>query len=106
MHFNLVPPPLLFSKGSKNMPKCFIFFKHVLAANVPRHFIYMDFILNHFVKSVGFTIVLVGLFSAEGWGKTHFSAREKKNTGNKGNFLDLRGSEGSEIAQTSLLVPF
>jgi hypothetical protein len=39
-------------------------------------------------------------------GGTHFSAREKKTTENYGRFAHFRGSEGSKIAQTSILGPF
>jgi hypothetical protein len=42
----------------------------------------------------------------KGWGSTHFSAREKKPTGNKGNCVHYRGSEDSKMAQTSLWVRF
>jgi hypothetical protein len=39
-------------------------------------------------------------------GCTNFSAREKENTWNWGNFVHFWGSEDTKIAQTSLLGPF
>jgi hypothetical protein len=39
-------------------------------------------------------------------GGTNFSANEKENTRNYGNFVHYRDLEGSKIAQTSCLGPF